>query len=75
MEQELRQNLIDKYNNIFTNMQLYNIEATSLGFVEDNDCSLMLMPILIHCMENIELFDDERLNNISEFINKLAHVG
>lgn len=74
MEEKLRQTLIDNYNMILVNMEKRNIDALELGFI-NNDCTLILFSILIHCMENIEIFNPTQLNNISNFINKLSYVG
>lgn len=74
MEEKFRQTLIDNYNLILVNMEKRNIDALELGFIND-DCAPMLFSILIHCMENIEIFNPTQLNNISNFINKLSYVG
>ena len=74
MEEKFRQTLIDNYNMILVNMEKRNIDALELGFIND-DCAPMLLSILIHCMENIEIFNPIQLNNISNFINKLSYVG
>lgn len=74
MDDKLRQKLIDAYNGILANMQSDNIKRLELGFMSD-DCAPMLFSILVHCMENIEIFNTAQLNNISNFINKLSYVG
>lgn len=74
MEEKLRQTFIDNYNMILVNIEKRNIDALELGFINDN-CAPMLFSILIHCMENIEIFNPTQLNNISNFINKLSYVG
>lgn len=74
MEEKIKQNLIDKYNDILANIEKRNIDAIELGFI-NNDCAPALFSILIHCMENIEIFNTTQLNNVSNFINKLSYVG
>lgn len=74
MDDKLRQKLIDAYNGILTNMQFNDIKRLELGFISDN-CASMLFSILVHCMENVEIFNTTQLNNISNFINKLNYVG
>lgn len=74
MDDKLRQTLIDDYNSLLADMQSDNIKRLELGFISD-DCVPMLFSILIHCMENIEVFNSTQLNNISSFINKLSYVG
>lgn len=72
MEEKLKQILFDNYNNILINIEKRNIDAIELGFIKSN-CTPMLFSILIHCMENMELFNVTQLNNISNFINKLSY--
>lgn len=74
MEEKVRQSIIDNYNIMLINMEKRNIDALELGFIND-DCVPMLFSILIHCVENIEIFNPTQLNNISHFINKLSYVG
>ena len=74
MEEKVRQFIIDNYNIMLANMEKRNIDALELGFIND-DCVPMLFSILIHCVENIEIFNPTQLNNISHFINKLSYVG
>lgn len=74
MDDKLRQTLIDDYNSLLADMQSDNIKRLELGFISD-DCVPMLFSILIHCMENIEVFNSTQLNNIFNFINKLSYVG
>lgn len=74
MEEKFKQTLIDNYNLILVNMEKRNIDALELGFIND-DCVPILFSILIHCMENIEIFNPTQLNNISKFINKLSDAG
>jgi hypothetical protein len=74
MDDKLRQTLIDDYNSLLADMQSDNIKRLELGFISDY-CVPMLFSILIHCMENIEVFNSTQLNNISNFINKLSYVG
>lgn len=74
MKENFIQNLIDSYNLILVNIEKQNINALELGFVND-DCSSMLFSILIHCMENIEIFNPTQLNNLYSFINKLSYAG
>ena len=74
MDKELKQNLIDNYNNLLVKIQTDDINVLQYGFVSDN-CSSMLLSILIHCIENIEIFNKAQLSNISNFITKLSYGG
>ena len=72
MEEQTKQNIVDRYNSILINIERQNIEATELGFI-NNSCSPILFSILIHCVENIEIFNKDQLININSFINKLSY--
>lgn len=72
MEEQTKQNIVDRYNSILIDIERRNIDAIELGFI-NNDCSPILFSILIHCAENIEIFNKDQLININSFINKLSY--
>ena len=72
MEEHIKQNIVDRYNSILIDIERRNIDAIELGFI-NNDCSPILFSILIHCVENIEIFNNDQLININSFINKLSY--
>lgn len=69
MEDTIRENLISAYQNTLVNMETNDIKALEYGFMNDS-CDSTLLSILIHCMNNIDIFSASQLNNISHFINK-----
>ena len=72
MEEQIKQNIVDRYNSILIDIERRNIDTIELGFI-NNDCSPILFSILIHCVENIEIFNKDQLININSFINKLSY--
>ena len=72
MKEQTKQNIVDIYNAILIDIERRNIDAIELGFI-NNDCSPILFSILIHCVENIEIFNNDQLININSFINKLSY--
>lgn len=74
MEDDVKQELINKYNIAISKLQQNNINTINMGFVITN-CNIAIYSILIHCIENIELFTDVQLNNIQNYLNKLNYVG
>lgn len=72
MKKQTKQNIVDRYNSILIDIERRNIDAIELGFI-NNDCSPILFSILIHCVENIEIFNKDQLININSFINKLSY--
>lgn len=69
----INERLLDEYNKLFIKRNEDTITKLKLGFVEE-DCSIPAIAIIIHCVENIELFDNNQLNNLSNYINRLAYV-
>jgi hypothetical protein len=45
----------------------------NIGFVQNQCCETknMIIPVLIHCIENSQLFTEEQLNNLANIINSL----
>ena len=72
MKEQTKQNIVDRYNSILIDIERRNIDAIELGFI-NNECSPILFSILIHCVENIEIFNKYQLININSFINKLSY--
>jgi len=68
------QSLINDYNILLSNIEQNNIKNLEYGFI-NNDCTPTLFSILIHCVQNINIFNNNQLNNISNFINKLSYGG
>lgn len=75
MEQDLKDKLYDEYNEFLASISNKDISLQELGFTTENSCAPMLFGILIHCFQNLEIFDAERQNNIMGYINKLRYVG
>lgn len=67
-----QQELVNTYNSNLANMMTNHIEKLKYGFVED-DCANNLFSILIHCIENIDIFNKNQLGNITCFIDKLNY--
>lgn len=63
-------------NNINENFILANknaIDKIRLGFIDNDYCIPLLYSITIHCIENIEIFNEDQLTNIEDYINKLNY--
>lgn len=72
MENFDTKNIVNDYKVLLGTMQVNNIEAATFGFV-NNNCDTMLFSILIHCMENIGIFNEDQVNNINNLINKIVY--
>lgn len=61
---DITQEVIDNLNNLIINKHIGNITSLGLGFIPKRDCSLNILPILIHAFENKEIFNEKQLNNL-----------
>lgn len=59
--------LIKEYNILLSKIEIADIKRLELGFIND-DCDIQLLSIVIHCIENINIFNDDELYNIDYFI-------
>lgn len=59
--------LIKEYNILLSKIEIADIKRLELGFIND-DCDIQLLSIVIHCIENINIFNDDELYNINYFI-------
>lgn len=55
------------------NNRVNRIALMNIGFVQNQRCETknMIIPVLIHCIENSQLFTEEQLNNLANIINSL----
>lgn len=73
IEEIVSECLLEQYEKLFIQKNADTIQKLRLGFFEE-DCSIPAVSIMIHCMENLELFNTTQLNNISHLINRMAYV-
>lgn len=59
--------LIKEYNILLSKIEIADIKRLELGFIND-DCDIQLLSIVIHCIENINIFNNDELYNINYFI-------
>lgn len=67
-----KKDVVDNYKKNFATIQENQIKSLEFGIVQDN-CQSILLSILIHCIENMDIFTDEQAENINLFTSKLAH--
>lgn len=55
------------------NNRVNHIALMNIGFVQNQCCETknMIIPVLIHCVENSQLFTEEQLYNLTNIINGL----
>ena len=70
---DLNEYLLNQYNDLFINKNVAVINKLSLGFI-DEDCSIPIFGILIHCLENTIIFNDTQKNNLINLLNKVNYV-
>ena len=64
--------LIKEYNILLSKIEIADIKRLELGFIND-DCDIQLLSILIHCIENINIFDNNQLSNIEQFLHIISY--
>lgn len=68
-----KKEMIDNYKSILIDKEYNYLNQLELGFINDN-CTIQAFNILIHCIENIEIFNNRQVNDITNHINKLSYV-
>lgn len=67
-----REDVVNEYSMILANIQTDYINAIGLGIIQE-DCHIPLYSILIHCIKNIEIFNENQSANIFNYLNKLNY--
>lgn len=70
---DLNEYLLNQYNDLFINKNVAVINKLSLGFI-DEDCSIPILGILIHCLENTIIFNNTQKNNLINLLNKVNYA-
>ena len=73
MKTDIDEYLLEKYNDLFINKNATVVNKLALGFI-DEDCSIPVLGILIHCLENTIIFNDTQKNNLINLLNKVNYV-
>lgn len=68
-----KKEMINNYKSILIDKEYNYLSRLELGFINDN-CAIQTFNILIHCVENIEIFNNRQVNDITNHINKLSYV-
>lgn len=61
-------NVYNSFVNLFIDKNVEEVELMSFGIVLQK-CYTPKISMLIHCMENIDIFNEEQLANLQEMIN------
>lgn len=64
--------LLTEYRNEFIDDINSDINKTILGFVSNNFCKLFAFNLLLHCVENINIFTEEQVDNIFNCLNSVS---
>lgn len=73
MEDLNKKEIVNNYKTILAEQEYNYLKQLELGFINEN-CTIQLFNILIHCIENIEIFNNTQTNNVLNHINKLSYV-
>lgn len=69
VDKELVNQLITDFNEIFIDKNVNIVEMLKIGFIS-TDTTVPVISMIIHCIENIEIFDNKRLHKLSKIIKK-----
>lgn len=69
---ELKDKIYNDYQNILFNIEESDIKKQELGFI-NNNCNSIILSILIHALQNIDIFTNEQLANINFMLNKITY--
>lgn len=65
--------IIDDLTNKIINKNINEIDKKKLGFIQNNTCNLSIISILIHSVENTEIFSKSQENNIINIYNSIEY--
>lgn len=65
--------LINSFSEKFIKANINEIELIKNGFIPDK-CYTPKLSLIVHCMENIEIFNDEQKGNLNNIINKYGNL-
>lgn len=69
VDKELVNQLITDFNEIFIDKNVNIVEMLKIGFIS-TDTTVPVISMIIHCIENIEIFDNKQLHKLSKIIKK-----
>lgn len=72
-ENIILENTYNSFLALFSSKQNEEVELANLGFIPTK-CFTPKISMLIHCMENIDLFNTEQKENINIMINRYRNV-
>lgn len=70
MNTEYSQEYIDNLNGFLADVLISDAEKIKYGIVP-NMCKAMMTNILIHCFENVDLFNNTQMSNINYMLNSM----
>ena len=73
VEEIAKENTYNSFLELFGNKAIEDVELLKLGFV-GTKCYTPKIALLLHCMDNIEIFNKKQLENLNILINKYKYV-
>lgn len=72
-ENVIKQSVYDSFVKLFIDKNVEEVQLLNFGIVLQK-CYTPKISMLIHCMENIDIFNDEQRSNLQEMINKYKYI-
>lgn len=70
MNNEKKKKYIDSYTDAFIEKQINVINNEEHGFLYTS-CDILIFPVLIHCIDSIEVFNEEQRAIVINLLNKI----
>lgn len=67
-----KQDEVDNLNVELAHLLKQEVQKLQFGFMTNN-CETSLLSIIIHCVENVEIFTETQFNKLTHYTNKLLY--
>lgn len=72
-DEVIKQSVYDSYIKLFIDKNVEEVQLLNFGIILEK-CYTPKISMIIHCMENIDIFNDDQLSNLKEMINQYKYV-
>lgn len=68
----MKQKIIEDCNNAIINIAKKNVFKETNGYTT-SVCEITYNSILLHCLQNNDIFNEQQLSNINSYLNKVTY--
>lgn len=70
MNNESKKRFVNNYTDVYIEKQMSIIKNESFGFIYSK-CDILVMPVLLHCADVMDIFDEEQKSVIINLLNQI----